>query len=430
MAFFNQQKNTMERRHSFSITSFIRKHRKTKENEFPVYLRITVDGKRSEFATKITVDQQKWNAAKGRVNGTHETSKRLNLMIGNLEHRAQDIYNQYLLHGKIVTAEIIKNEITGFDHKQRMLLASIAEHVHDMKTSEGHGYSSGTIKNWQVTERHLKDFIKVSYNAPDITFKELDHRFVTEFEIFARREWQCKTNAILKHIQRLKKVVMMAVNKGWIDTDPFINFHRKQERTHRTFLTKEELERIERKEFQFERLERVRDVFIFSCYTGLAFVDIEKLTQDNLVTGIDGKKWIYTFRQKTDTKSNIPLLPAALKIIEKYYTANDNYTNKLLPLITNIKTNAYLKEIADMCDIKKNLTFHMARHTFATTITLSNGVPIETVSNMLGHTKITTTQIYAKVLENKVSNDMMVLERELSINNKDRTLSQTMNENR
>jgi len=161
------------------------------------------------------------------------------------------------------------------------------------------------------------------------------------------------------------------------------------------------------------RLARVRDIFLFSCYTGLAYVDVEKLTPDNLVIGIDKKRWIYTFREKTGNKSNIPLLPKATALIDKY-AAEALSSGRLLPVITNIKTNAYLKEIADICGIKKNLTFHMARHTFATTVTLSNGVPIETVSNMLGHSKITTTQIYAKVLENKVSSDMMELERKLS----------------
>jgi site-specific recombinase XerD len=171
---------------------------------------------------------------------------------------------------------------------------------------------------------------------------------------------------------------------------------------------------IQNKEFGFERLVRVRDIFIFCCYTGLAHVDVEKLTTENLVVGIDGKKWIYTFREKTNTKSNIPLLPAALEILRKYHSETAGLSfSKLLPVITNIKTNAYLKEIADICGIKKNLTFHMARHTFATTITLTNGVPIETVSNMLGHTKIATTQIYAKVLENKVSEDMDKSERKL-----------------
>jgi integrase len=169
-----------------------------------------------------------------------------------------------------------------------------------------------------------------------------------------------------------------------------------------------------------ERLERVKDIFVFCCYTGLAHIDVEKLTPDNIVVGMDGKKWIYTFREKTDNKSNIPLLllllPLPSPILEKYrHHSLCINTNRLLPVITNIKINAYLKEIANVCGIKKNFTFHMARHTFATTITLTNGVPIETVSNMLGHSKITTTQIYAKVLENKVSEDMERLEKKLRV---------------
>jgi site-specific recombinase XerD len=192
-------------------------------------------------------------------------------------------------------------------------------------------------------------------------------------------------------------------------------FEATAEKTHRTFLTAGELNSIEKKTFEIDRLEKVKDIFIFSCYTGLAYVDVEKLTTDNVVIGIDGKKWIYTFREKTNEKSNIPLLPTAIQIIEKYKNHPQSINRgKLLPVISNIKTNAYLKEIAGVCGITKNLTFHMARHTFATTITLINGVPIETVSNMLGHSKITTTQIYAKVLENKVSADMAMLEGKLS----------------
>jgi site-specific recombinase XerD len=163
------------------------------------------------------------------------------------------------------------------------------------------------------------------------------------------------------------------------------------------------------------RLARVRDIFLFSCYTGLAYVDVEKLTPKDVVIGIDKKKWVYTNREKTGNKSNIPLLPKAIAILEKYQP-EAQATGRLLPVITNIKTNAYLKEIADLCSFQKNLTFHMARHTFATTVTLTNGVPIETVSNMLGHSKITTTQIYATVLEKKVSSDMLALERKLSTN--------------
>jgi site-specific recombinase XerD len=178
----------------------------------------------------------------------------------------------------------------------------------------------------------------------------------------------------------------------------------------REVLTKEELHDVESKEIDIERLAEVRDIFLFCCYTGLAFIDVFQLTVNDITLGIDGKKWIYTNRQKTGNQSNVPLLPQALRILEKY---NDHpvreITGKLFPVKSNQKMNAYLKEIGTICNLQKKLTMHLARHTFATTVTLSNGVPIETVSKMLGHNKLATTQIYAKVLEHKVSQDMNVL---------------------
>jgi len=303
------------------------------------------------------------------------------------------------------------------DEKQRMLVEHFEFMLDEMKLKEGIDYSHGTIKNWQVTLRHLKEFIKKSYNISDTRFKELHLKFILDFELYAKRIWHCRTNSANKHIQRIRKVIDVAIANNWIDKDPFYGYKFKHEKTHRTFLTQEELNLLERKQMPLERLEKVKDLFIFACYTGLAYIDIEKLTPQNVVTGIDKQKWIYTFRSKTGNKSNMPLLPQALNIIEKYKNDIIN-TNKgsLLTVLTNTKTNADLKEIADLCGITKNLTFHMARHTFATTVTLSNGVPIETVSKMLGHSKITTTQIYAKVLENKVSVDMLQLRNKISKN--------------
>ena len=405
----------MERKHSFSTLSIIRNGRKNRKDKYPVYLRITVGGIRAEIATNVSVYIEKWNVAKGRLSGTIEDTRRCNLLLDNFEHKAREIYNRFLLEGKNVTSEQIKNEITGTEQRKQKLIETFELEVARMELRKGNGFTIGTIKNWKVTLRHLKEFLVNHYTITDISFRQLDYQFISNLEWFAKTKWRCQTNAFLKHVQRLQKVIKIAINRVWIQKDPFLNFHCKPEKTHRTFLTPNELGKIEEKAFSLERLEHVKDVFIFSCYTGLAYVDIQQLTLHSLQIGVDGKKWIYTFRQKTSNKSNIPLLPKALKIIEKYsdYTLQ-NSQGSLLPMINNSKTNAYLKEIADLCGIEKNLTFHMARHTFATTVTLSNGVPMETVSNMLGHTKISTTQIYAKVLENKVSEDMMALELRLS----------------
>ncbi|MEO7523792.1 MAG: site-specific integrase, partial [Ferruginibacter sp.] len=374
----------MERKHSFSLQCMIRKGRKNRKDEYPVYLRMTVGGIRAEIATNVMASMDKWNASKGRLNGTIPQTRASNRQLDIFEHKAREIYNRLLLDGKSVTAEGIKNEITGVEHRARTLVASFEAEVIQMESREGSGFTKGTIKNWKVTLRHLKQFLQTHFGIEDISFRQIDHQFILDLDWFARTKWNCRTNAVLKHFQRIQKVIKIAINRGWIQKNPFSSFNCKQEKTHRTFLTPDELKSIETKIFPLKRLENVKDVFLFSCYTGLAYVDIEQLSLNNLKIGVDGKQWIYTFRQKTNNKSNVPLLPQALKIIEKYKDYNGPCSRgSLLPMITNIKTNAYLKEIADICGITKNLTFHMARHTFATTITLSNGVPMETVSNML-----------------------------------------------
>ncbi len=401
--------------HTFSLLSFIRTNRSNSEGESGVYLRITVDGKRSEISTKNYVHKDKWNSAKGRSKGTSEEARATNNSIESFEIRARNIYSTFLERGRVITSETIKNELLGVEDKMRTLTALFEQVYLDMKSKTGNGFAKGTVKNWAVTNRHLKEFISGQYNLSDIALKELSYKFIADFEMYAKAKWQCRSNAAIKHIERIRKVVKLAVANNWIEKDPFIAYKAKKEKTNRTFLSMEELEKIEKKQFSADRLNRVKDIFVFSCYTGLAYTDIEKLTRDNLVTGIDKQKWIYTYRTKTNNKSNVPLLSKALAIIEKYKNCPIAQNNgRLLPVITNIKTNEYLKEIADICDIKKNLTFHMARHTFATTIALTNGLPIETVSNILGHTSLRTTQIYAKVIETKVSKDMLSLNKKLS----------------
>ena len=405
----------MQPRHTFSLLSFLRDNKKKDELRTPVYLRITVDGRRAEISTKVFVNKSLWNSHKGRLKGNAEETRILNNSIQSFETRARGVYSTFVEKGRVITAESIKNEVLGFEEKKRTLLALFSQTLLEMKASLNNGYAAGTLKNWAVTEGHLGEFITKQYHLSDIPLKEITFKFVSDFESYAKSNWHCRSNAAIKHIERIRKVVKMAVANNWLEKDPFLGYKAKKEKTNRTFLTDEELAIIEKKKFAHSRLERVRDIFVFSCYTGLAYSDIEKLTPDHIVIGIDGQKWIYTFRIKTNTKSNVPLLSKALAIVEKYKMHPDTRNkNKLLPVITNIKTNEYLKEIAILCAIKKNLTFHMARHTFATTITLSNGVPIETVSNILGHTSLRTTQIYAKVVETKVSSDMLALSKKIN----------------
>jgi site-specific recombinase XerD len=276
------------------------------------------------------------------------------------------------------------------------------------------------LKNYYTTKRYVQEFLKAKFNASDIYLSLLDYKFLADFERFMKTYVQkdqklpCGQNTIMKHIERLRKVVNMSIKNDWLERDPFNKFKPVFLKTTRQFLTIDELSSIEQKHFKIERLEYAKDLFIFSCYTGLAYIDVFELTPQNTMLGIDGGYWITTIRHKTDIPVRIPLLSKPLEIIEKYKT-NPRVieAGKLLPVYSNQKLNAYLKEIADLCGIEKPLTFHIARNTFATTITLTNGVPMETVSKLLGHTSIRTTQIYAKVIEQKVSDDMKTLRSKL-----------------
>jgi site-specific recombinase XerD len=248
------------------------------------------------------------------------------------------------------------------------------------------------------------------YKISEISLANLKYQLLADFEFYLKSQKKIGQNTASKYIKNIKKIVQECVRKKWLNEDPFTEFKIKKVDTDPTFLLDYELKAIELKELKIERLSQVRDMFVFSCYTGLSFIDVFKLTSNHVSIGIDGEKWIITGRQKNNIPSHIPLLPIPLKIIAKYkeHPVAVN-KGKLLPMLSNQKMNGYLKEIADLCEIDKNLTYHVARHTFATTVTLTNGVPIESVSKMLGHKKIQTTQHYAKILDKKVSNDIQIL---------------------
>jgi site-specific recombinase XerD len=388
---------------------------KAAEIFLPIYFRITVDGERTEFSTGQSIVLENWNQAKGRVRGTSERARIINENLDGFLNRAKKAQQDLSDKGKPITATSLRNQMLGIGDDFHQIVECFENFVKEIKLKVGSDYKVGTLKNYNVTLGHLKEFIASNYFAKDIPLKDLNYKFITDFELMCKTKWECvKSSTTTKHIQRIRKVIGIAIANEWLDKDPFHLYSGKHEKGTVKFLTGEELKAIEGKVFFMERLERVRDMFIFSCYTGYAYSDVQKFSANDIVTGMDGLKWIYTGRAKNESKSNVPLLPKALEIIEKYKSHPDVINkNRLLPVISNIKTNAYLKEIADLCGVRKNLTFHMARHTFATTVTLTNGVPIETVSAMLGHASLRTTQIYAKVIENKVSADMLALREKL-----------------
>lgn len=411
----------MQSQINFTLSFWVNATR-IKNNEVSEYGRITVNGKRANISLQRKVILSEWDSKRGRAKGNKQESRLLNRYLDQVKNRIYIAYDELIKEKAFICSQSIKARFLGEDNEEYSLLTLID--YHNTQMSESLTY--GTLKNYFTTQKYIKLFLTKKRKIQDIYLSQLTYRFIVDFEKFLRsytpedHQKQMENNTVMKHIQRLRKMVTLAYKMEWIEKDPFIKFKPTYIKNEREFLREDELQDIIKKEFSIERLTLVKDLFIFSCYTGLSYVDVMQLNEDNIALGIDGGRWIITNRQKTHNKVKIPLLPIAEMLINKYKGhIKTKKTRTLFPNISNQKLNSYLKEIADLCRIKKNLTFHIARHTFATTITLSNGVPIETVSKLLGHTKIATTQIYAKVIERKVSNDMASLRQKL--NNKNET---------
>ncbi|HRZ97953.1 MAG TPA: site-specific integrase [Paludibacter sp.] len=392
---------------TFNVLFFLKRDKQKQNGTVPLMCRITIDGIETRFTMKTDIDPGHWDVKLGKMSGRSAKALEINALIDNTKSVLNRIYHQELERMQSVTAEKVKNIFLGINTKQHTLLELFKKHNADVKSLIGISKSKATYQKYEVTLKHTTSFLRKRYNLSDIHFAEINHMFISDFETFLMVDCQCQSNTTAKFMQFFKRIILIARNNGWMLHDPFVNYKIRINKVDRGYLTKEELELIFKKKIEIPRLEHVRDIFVFSCFTGLAYIDVYNLKESNIRTSFDGNLWIMTKRQKTDVNSNIPLLEVPKMILAKYKGKLPE--GKILPITSNQKMNAYLKEIGDLCEIKKNLTFHLARHTFATTITLSQGVPIETVSKMLGHTNIKTTQIYARITDNKIGHDMGVL---------------------
>jgi len=399
---------------SFSILFYLKKPKEYTKGEMPIYMRVTVNGARKEIGTKHSIEPDRWNGDAQRARGNNETSKIINAYLDTLERKVHDARIKLLENSKEVTAEGLVKVLTGQEEKPRMLLEVFKHHNDQMAALENTEYAPATVKRYDTTLEHTRLFIAWKYKLPDIEIKNLTFDFVSDMEFWLKSVRKCNHNSAIKYIGNMRKIVNYCLKTGWLARDPFFGFKMAKREVVREYLNEDELQALAAKQFAIDRLSQVRDIFLFSCYTGLAFIDVFQLTPASIVKGVDGKQWIFTSRQKTDTPTRVPLLPQAQEILNKYKDhprcINED---KVVPILSNQKMNAYLKEIADVCGITKTLTFHIARHTFATTVTLNNDVPIESVSKMLGHKSIKITQHYAKILDKKVSEDMRLLSKRL-----------------
>lgn len=395
---------------NISILFYLKRAKINAQGLVPIFQRITINGKRIDNSTGKFIDPAKWHSEMSKMRGTSEEARSIN---GHLEHLKSKIYDaeKKLIKTDIpINSETLKNKLLGIVERQRTLIPIFKDHNNKIKELVGKEYAPGTLERYNTSLKHTIDFLEWKYKISDIEIDKINHDFITDYEFYLRSVRNCANNTAVKYIKNFSKIIKICLANNWIDRNPFSNYKAKVREVERVYLSEEEIQNIINKDFKTERLSLVRDIFLFSCFTGLAYIDVKNLTKSHISIGIDGEKWIFTHRQKTEAASKIPILPITQMIIDKYEGHPEcNNQNKLLPILSNQKMNAYLKEIAGVCEIEKDLTFHIARHTFATTVTLTNGVPIESVSKMLGHKNLRTTQHYAKVLDKKVSEDMMIL---------------------
>ncbi|TDD95089.1 site-specific integrase [Flavobacterium cellulosilyticum] len=399
------------------VLFYIKRAKVNNEGICPIYTRVTIQTKRFEFSTNKYINPERWLVEGSKVKGTNEEARTINSHLDYLKNQVLEAEKRLYKKDIRVSAENLKNELFGSAENKRMLVPIFQDHNNKIKELIGKEYAPGTLERYKTSLSHTIEFMQWKYNCSDIDITKIDHAFITDYEFWLRSVRSCANNTAVKYIKNFNKIIKLCLANDWLDKNPFANYKSKVKEVERVYLSEAEIQNIINKDLKNERLTLVQDIFLFSCFTGLAYIDVKNLTKSHINFGIDGEKWIFTHRQKTESASKIPILPVTQNIIDKYEDHPQSINqDKLLPILSNQKMNAYLKEIAAICKIEKELTFHIARHTFATTVTLTNGVPIESVSKMLGHKNLRTTQHYAKVLDRKVSEDMMILKEKFKMN--------------
>lgn len=398
-------------RSTFKILFYLKRNASKPDGTVPLMGRITIDSTISQFSCKMTVPPNLWDTKAGRLTGKSTLAVKTNLVLDKIRVDINRHYQEVMQTDGFVTADKVKNAYLGLGVKQDSFLTLFAKHNQDFSKKVGYNRAKGTYNKYCLLYKHVESYIKKEYNRNDIFLKELNLAFVNGFEHYLRTERECSTNTIWVYMIVLKHIISIARNSGQLAVNPFAGYLISPESKDRGFLTKEELQLLINTKMKNAQYELVRDLFVFSCFCGLSYSDVKNLTKNNLKTSFDGHLWIITRRQKTNTDSSIRLLEVPKRIIEKYKGyCKDSH---LFPMPSNSSCNTILKKIAKQCGIDKRITYHQSRHTFSTTITLSQGVPIETVSKMLGHTNIKTTQIYAKITKEKISQDMEILSHKL-----------------
>jgi site-specific recombinase XerD len=397
-------------RGTFKFLCFIKKNKLLQSGKAPLYGRITINGGQVEFALHQDINENLWSQQAGRSVGRDSGSRKLNDHLDQVRVKIMNAYTDLIAEGKEPTALLVKNRAFGLDEKPIRILELYEEHNQKLKEKIDISISRNTYIRHCTTRSHLGLFIAKKYGATDKPIKEINNAFVQDFEHYLRVDRQCNNNSSVKYLKNFRKIIKYALDNGWITRDPFLGIRFRLEKTNKPFLTIEELQRLMQKDMDIHRLAVIRDVFVFCSHTGLSFIDIKNLTYADLKVMPSGRTWIEKPRQKTKVIYQVPLMPEAKALVEKYrHYPEKNDPALVFPVLSNQKMNAYLKEIATICDIEKDLTTHVARHTFATTIALNNGITKDVIAKMLGHSTTKETDLYAVVEQQLIESQMRVL---------------------
>lgn len=401
---------------TFNVLFFVRRTKLKKSGDTPIMLRITIEGQLVEMQLKRDVKPNLWNQKKERCTGKDSASLEINRYIESVKLRLFEIHRKMEEDSKLINPMEIRRKFLGLDEEHKMFLQVFQEHNNKCRELIGVDYAKVTISRFDTCLKYMREMTLKKYCTKDIQLKEVNHAFIQDYIHFLKVEKGLSENTLIRYMKVIKKITNMALANDWMTKNPFVNIRFHEQEVHKEFLTKEELETLRTKEFDIPRLELVRDVFLFQCFTGLAFVDVSELKEEHIVPDNEGNLWIRKARQKTKIMCNVPLLDIPLQILEKY--ERHPYCQKkgiLLPVMANQKMNSYLKEIADLCGIKKKLSTHTGRHTFCSVVTLANNVSLENIAKMVGHTNTRMTMRYAKVLDQSIWRDMQGVKKKFSL---------------
>jgi site-specific recombinase XerD len=400
----------MSSKNTFRVLFFLNKS-KTNNDGAPIMLRITINGQQVALNVRRRIPVFDWDQKRGLPLVRDPFTRDLDLYLETMRNKAFQAFTELNQEYDDVTAAMVRDYIQGVNGTNSKTIMEIWEqHNTELKKNIGKSCSYTLWQKHNTAKNHFERYLSDHYRLTDVPVKQVRYEMIRAYKEYLIGEKDLGYNTTMKFLQFTKKITLRAIRAGWLKIDPFDGMKLTLKETDRPYLTEEELERLQQRVLKIKRLDLVKDLFLFACYTGLAYSDVKKLHKAEIEKAPNGMWWIRTRRQKTKERSQIPILAPAMSIIKKYTDLSKlSAEEKILPVLSNQKLNSYLKEVADFAQIEKKLTFHVARHTFATTVTLSNGVPIETVSRMLGHTNLKTTQHYARIVDQKVAQDMFNL---------------------